>query len=277
MTMLADREAVGRVPAPAAAPLPRECNPAAVMLVSRAPAARMRLSRLFEEAGLAVLEASDLRIAREMMRTARLDLIVLECPSLIGDELAFCQTVAAGARVPLLLLAAAADVVDEILALELGADDLLAGEAPNRLVLARARALLRRTRRHEAAAAVRPQPPTGWRLDPMTRAAIGPSGRSVLLSPGHASAFDLFLNNPGTVFTCEAGAKALRGERLGAAAFRTIVSRLRQKLDSLPDGNPIQTVRGVGYSYSPSTPIGGSADFRAAGRRRARDAGLRKR
>lgn len=264
MTMIADMDAVGRAIAPVAGPISPECAAAAVMLVSRKPAARLRLSRLFEEAGLVVLEAADVRAAREMMRTARLDLIVLECPSLIGNELAFCQTIAAGPRVPLLLLAEVGDVVDEIVALELGADDLLVGETPNRLVLARARALLRRTRRQEAPAPLRAQPPGSWRLDLMTRVAISPGGRSVLLSPDQASAFNLFLTNPGTVFTCKAGAQALRGEGLGASAFRTKVCRLRQKLASLGEGNPIQTVRSVGYSYSPPA-IHGSQGSRAEG------------
>ena len=224
---------------------------AAVLLVSRSAAMRLRLSRLFEEADLAVLEAVDPGAARQMMRTARLDLIVLECPSLIGDELAFCQTVAAGPRIPLLVLAAAADLVDEIVALELGADDLLAGEVADRLVLARARALLRRGRRDDSPLPVHRPEPAGWRLDPISRTATSPAGRSVVLPPGHASVLHLFLSRPGEVFTCEQGARAIGAGPQGAASFRTTVCRLRQKLDTLGDGQPIETVRGVGYTYAP--------------------------
>ena len=227
---------------------------AAVLLVSRPGPMRERLAGLFEEAGLAVFEAAGIAAAREMMKTARLDLIVLECPSLVGDELAFCQTVAAGPRLPLLVLVAAADVVDEIVAIELGADDLLIGEAADRLILARARALLRRARPTGAAG---PNPPAnagGWRLDPITRAAISPSGRRVSLSPTHASAFQLLLANPGAALTSEAGALALGAGAEGAPAFRTTVCRLRQKLDSLDDGQPIRTVRGGGYIYAPPAP-----------------------
>src|SRR5690606_41752719 len=101
---------------------------------------RFRLAGLFEDAGLVVLEAADIRAARETMRTARLDLIVFECPSLVGDELAFCQTVAAGPRTPLLLLAGAADVGVEIVALELVADHLPAGAVSDPVALAAARA-----------------------------------------------------------------------------------------------------------------------------------------
>lgn len=229
-----------------------------VMVVSRTAAERARLGALFGEAEFTVLECPDIAAASRTMRAARPDLIVLECPSLVGDELAFCSTVASGPGTPLMVLAADADVVDEIVALELGADDLLTGQAAERLVLARARALLRRTRPQAEAAP--PRATAGqWRLNPTTRAAISPNGRSVLLSPGDASALHLFLTNPGVVFTCEAGARALGARKPDARAFRTTVCRLRKKLDPLHASGPIQTVRGVGYVYAPADqrPVAG--------------------
>lgn len=224
-----------------------------VMVVSRTGSERARLGGLFGEAGFTVLECPDIAAATRMMRTARLDLIVLACPSLIGDELAFCRTVASGPWVPLMVLAADADVVDEIVALELGADDLLTGQAADRLVLARARALLRRAR-PQAEPRPRQEAAGQWRLNPTTRAAVSPSGRSVLLSPGDASALHLFLTNPGVVFTCEAGSRTLGARKPDARAFRTTVCRLRKKLDPLHASGPIQTVRGVGYVYAPAAP-----------------------
>ncbi len=225
---------------------------ATLMVVGRAASGRARLAALFQDAGFTVLECADIPGARHMMRATKLDMIVLECPSLIGDELAFCQAVSAGPRVPLLILAAGADVVDEIVALELGADDLLTGHATDRLVLARARALLRRTGRQDAPAGPLPDVLGGWRLDAVTRTAISPDGESVLLSPADASALHLFLSNPGVVFTCEAGAQALGAGVRGARGFRTTVCRLRKKLNSLNGDGPIQTVWGVGYTYAPA-------------------------
>ena len=251
MTMTADAALADRGRLPIQMTPGRSPAPATVLLVGRSPATRLRLSRLFEEAGLAVLEAVDPAGARPIMHAARLDLIVFECPSLVGDELAFCQSVAAGPGVPLLVLAAAADLVDEIVALELGADDLLTGEVADRLVLARARALLRRSRRDDCPVPARTEEPGGWRLDPLNRTATSPNGRSVVLSPAHASILNLFLSRPGQVFSCEDGAQAVGSGPRGAASFRTSVCRLRQKLETLGDGQPIQTIRGVGYTYSP--------------------------
>ncbi len=224
------------------------------MVVSGEAPARAGLGRLFREAGFTVLECPDIAAATQMLRAAKLDLIVLKCPSLVGDELAFCRTVAAGPCAPLLVLAADADVVDEIVALELGADDLLTGEVADRLVLARARALLRRA---QPLAEARPKrEATGqWRLNPTTRAATSPGGQSVLLSPGDAAALHLFLTNPGVVFTCEAGARALGAGKLDARGFRTTVCRLRKKLNPLHEIEPIRTVRGIGYMFAPQIDL----------------------
>lgn len=211
---------------------------------------RDRLADLLAETGFTVLQAANLDGARTLIAMESVDLIVLHCAALVGDELAFCRTLASPPHSPLLLvLVGQADVVDEIVALEIGADDLLAGPVADRLVLARAKALLRRAppRRARVADAA----PAGWRLNPTTRAAISPFGRSVVLTPSDASALHLFLTNPGVVFTGEAGARALGTAPVSPAAFRTTVCRLRKKLDGLGEGDPILTVRGVGYAYAP--------------------------
>lgn len=220
-----------------------------VLVVSEARAERVRLAGLFAEAGFTVLQAGDARRGRSML-AAHLDLVVIQCPALVGETPALCRSVTAGPGSPLLMvLVAEADFVDEIIALELGADDLVSGAAPDRLVLARVRALLRR-------AAPRPhvdeREPGRWRLNPLTRAAISPAGRSVVLSPRDAAALHLFLTNPGVAFTNETGADRLGTGALSSRAFRTAVCRLRKKLDGLGEGDPIRTARGSGYFYAPT-------------------------
>lgn len=225
-----------------------------VAVVSPSASERDRLAKLFVEAGFTVLQAESPEAAQTLIGPAGVDLVLLQCPAMVGDELAFCRNLASTPFAPLVLvLASRADVVDEIIALEVGADDLLVGPVADRLVLAHAKALLRR-----AAPRVRMDSPerdeadSGWRLNPTTRAAISPGGRSVLLAPADASAFHLFLTNPGVVFTGEAGARAIGAGAVSPAAFRTTVCRLRKKLDGLGDGRPIQTVRGIGYAYAPA-------------------------
>ena len=83
---------------------------------------------------------------------------------------------AVGGGAPIILLSDNADVVSRIVALEVGADDLLSTPVDSRLLLAQTRALLRRSKtlrdqRSEALAAN-----AGWALDPVAREAIGPDG-----------------------------------------------------------------------------------------------------
>lgn len=231
---------------------PSATDATTVAVVSASALERDRLAALMVDAGFNVLQAATLDFAHSLIASEVVDLVVLHCPALVGDELAFCRTLASDAGGPLLLvLVGQADLVDEIVALEIGADDLLAGAVADRLVLAHAKALLRRAPPRRPRDAVR-QPAAGWRMNPTTRAAISPAGRSVVLAPSDASAFHLFLTNPGVVFTGEAGARALGADRINTGTFRTTVCRLRKKLDELGEGDPILTVRGIGYAYAPA-------------------------
>lgn len=224
---------------------------ARVAIVSPSTLDRRRLAALFADTGFTVLQASKLHVAQALIESEDVDLVLLNCASLARECLAFCRTLASEAGGPLLLvLAGQADVVDEIVALEVGADDLLIGAVADRLVVARAKALLRRAAPRRRSGDGR-ETTEGWRMNPTTRTAISPAGRSVVLAPSDASAFHLFLSNPDVVFTNEAGAHALGAGRTHPATFRTTVCRLRKKLGEVGDGDPIQTIRGVGYAYAP--------------------------
>lgn len=227
---------------------------ARVAIVSPSSRERRRLAALVADAGFTVLQASKLDVAEALIASEDVDLVLLNCAALVGETLSFCRTLASDAGGPLLLvLAGQADVVDEIVALEVGADDLLVGAVADRLVVARAKALLRRAapRRRSGGSG---ETSLGWRMNPTTRTAISPAGRSVVLAPSDASALHLFLSHPDVVFTNEAGAQALGAGRTNPATFRTTVCRLRKKLAELGDGDPIMTVRGVGYAYAPAGP-----------------------
>jgi len=231
------------------------------VVVSRSPTERARIGAIFEQNGFSVVPAPDTAAAEQALSVAAVDLVVIESPSLDGDQLSFCRRVSVASRAPILILSANAELIEHIVALEVGADDLLAGPVDDRLLIARVRALLRRTR---------PRPRSDgsmetegrWRLNREMRTAISPSGRVAALSKADASAFDLFLSHPGVVFTSETGARALGLAGQAPGGFRTTVCRLRRKLSRLNDGEPLRTVRGSGYVYagregppSPSRPF----------------------
>ena len=201
-------------------------------------------------------EAGDTEEAESLIRSSDIDLVVLDALPLEGGPLEFCRKAHVGGMPPIIILAESVGVVEEIVVLEVGADDLIEKPVDQRLLLARARALLRRCQRPGRSSGSMESPlPTAWRLDTSIRIAISPRGRTVMLSPSDIQIFELFVNNPGVVFTQESGAKALGLEHCHATLIRTAVSRLRRRLTAAGDGDPIRTVRGIGYVYGPAETL----------------------
>jgi len=159
------------------------------------------------------------------------------------DGLAICRRLAPRG-LAVLMLSALGDVTDRVVGLELGAADYLVKPFDPRELLARVRALLRRSQPPaEAAYAF-----AGWRYDPGQCRLSDPDGATVLLTPNEHVLLRAFLDRPGRLLT--------RGQLLDLThgpdaepfdrAIDLAVSRLRRKLG---EAGPemIETVRGAGY------------------------------
>jgi DNA-binding response OmpR family regulator len=103
------------------------------------------VGRRLEAAGYAVREAASGESALEAVRSRPPDLIVLDLVLGGMDGLAVLRAVRAGSRVPVIMLTSAGDEADRVLALELGADDYVVKPFLPRELVARVRALLRRS------------------------------------------------------------------------------------------------------------------------------------
>lgn len=187
--------------------------------------------------------------------------ILAEQPSLVVldlmlpgvDGLAVCREVRGGYSGPILMLTARGGESDEVLGLELGADDYLAKPVRPRLLLARIRALLRR-----------PSPAHGVKnehlvigdlmLRPDSREALV-RGEKLLLTSGEFDLLWLLASHAGQVVSREFLHRQLVGTEY-ADFERSIdlrISRLRHKLEQASlSSEPIKTVRGVGYLYARS-------------------------
>lgn len=185
------------------------------------------------------------------MAAHRVDLIVLDGRASASEALTFCRRSAVEGGAPIILLSDRADVTDHIVALEVGADDLIGDPVNSRLLLARTRALLR-LKRGEAPD---PEPDSGgaWQIDVATREAVSPRKTRVRLTRDQLVLFEMFLANPGLAFT-----QQLALEKLGAdesfkdTRWRTATSRLRARFERAGEVCPIKNIRGVGYVYSPN-------------------------
>ncbi len=223
-----------------------------VLVISADEDARSSFVDLFESEGFRTLQVSGAEAAEELMESTLVDLVIFDERLSGGHAYGFCRRLAVDGGAPVILLSENADVVSRIVALEVGADDLLPTPVENRLLLAQARALMRRGNARPGRTAPA-STPGEWALDPVSREAISPNGRRLRISPQEVSLLNMFLDNPGIVFTTEKAAHwipTLNQDK--TTGFRTAMSRLRRKLDELNCGEVIRTVHGAGYMYYPA-------------------------
>ena len=173
---------------------------------------------------------------------------------LAGDEaLAALRALRQRSCVPALVLAPCGAADTRVAALEDGADDVLSMPVLPREMLARLRAVLRRT-----GGPTRSAPPLRfgpWRLDCASRELHAASGRRIALSPAEFRLLRAFVEHPGSVLGRDALMDLARGRAIDAfeRSIDLLVSRLRAKLDDDPRApRYISTVRGAGYRFDPS-------------------------
>lgn len=177
-------------------------------------------------------------------------LVVLDLMLPGKDGLSVCREVREAYTAPILMLTARGDEIDEVVGLEIGADDYLAKPVKPRVLLARVRALLRRPNAAPTTTASRLD------VDDLT---IDPATREVTLcgSPLELTSaeFDLlwFLaSNAGRISSRKLIYQVLHGTdyEVFDRSIDLRISRLRHKMDQLTGGREIvKTVRGVGYLY----------------------------
>lgn len=211
----------------------------------------VRLVRSYlEQAGYQVLTAADGEAALQMLRSERPDLMILDVmlPGRDGWEIIhLVRGDAQLASMPIIMLTARIEDTDRIVGLELGADDYMTKPFNPREVLARVRAVLRRT----TGGPVRPHVlQCGGLLLDIDRHTVSVDGREVEVTPTEFALLQVLLEHPGRVFTrLELIEKGLGYDAAGME--RTVdshIKNLRKKIEPDPT-NPtyIQTVYGVGY------------------------------
>lgn len=156
-------------------------------------------------------------------------------------------------RLPVLLLTARGQDVDRIVGLEIGADDYLPKPFNPRELVARIRAILRRTRSGDRAS----EPPEILRvgdveLDPATRT-VKQAGQTVELTSVEFSLLEVLLRDAGRVVTRERLVNAVLSRKFSPfdRSIDMHVSKVRKKLgDSEGEQEHIKTIRGVGYIFA---------------------------
>lgn len=206
--------------------------------------------------GLAVSVVNDGLAAIQRIRDDNPDLVVLDLMLPGADGLAVCREVRTTFKNPILMLTARTDDMDQVLGLEMGADDYVPKPVKPRVLLARIRALLRRVEgdAEQAAAGA-----GGARRLEFGELVIDDSARAVLLAGAPvdltSAEYDLLwllASNAGKILSREEIFERLRGIPYDGQdrSIDVRISRIRPKIGDDPD-NPrrIKTVRSKGYLF----------------------------
>lgn len=225
-----------------------------ILVVDDERAIVQAVEQRFRRDGFDVISASTGHAALAALRELPPAAVLLDIglPDLDGFEV-LRRIRAAGSSVPVIMLTARGDEVDRVVGLELGADDYVVKPFSPRELVARIRALLRRTAEAEALRA-RLGADTGaaMELDIARRAAIF-HGQRLELRPREFDLLAVLVTYPGQVWTREALLRQVWGTdgHIDARTVDVHVRRLRAKLsDAKPDTDPIQTEWGVGYRWA---------------------------
>ena len=217
-----------------------------VLVVDDDPALRRSLERVLGLADYDVVLAERGRDALDALATREFALAVLDVAMPPPDGLEVLRRMRAGGdRTPVLMLTARAAVDDRVDGLEAGADDYLTKPFAVEELLARVRALLRRTASERAGGVLRH---ADLVLDPVTRE-VRRGERALDLSATEFTLLETFLAHPRQVLTRTALYDAVWGYDFGASSksLEVYVGYLRRKTEAGGEPRLLHTVRGVGY------------------------------
>ena len=239
----------------------RQNGEAHVLIVDDDGQIRQLAAKFLRANGIRVSQAHNGVEMREMLHSAAVDLIVLDIMLPGRNGLDLCRDLRATSAIPVIMLTAKGDETDRIVGLEVGADDYIAKPFNPRELLARIKAVLRRSTAPDGAKTGRAQRGfgfEGWRVDLLRRELTNPDGVLVDLSGGEFDLLLAFLEAPNRILSRDHLLDAARNRVSGSfdRSIDVLVSRLRRKIEQGAQGASdvpatIKTVRGAGYLFLP--------------------------
>ncbi|UXI01468.1 response regulator [Photobacterium sp. TY1-4] len=215
------------------------------------------LTDILELEGFTVIEANNGEQGLAKV-DADIDLILLDVmmPVMNGTEM--LRRLREQHQTPVLMLTAKGEEIDRVLGLELGADDYLPKPFSDRELLARMRAILRRTRPSQEDPRDQPECLRYQDIEIYPgRQEVLCGGLPLVMTGTELALLSYFISHPGTIIAKEALSLEVLGKRLTPfdRAIDMHVSNLRKKLPPRDDGKPrIKTLRGKGYLLVEATP-----------------------
>jgi two-component system OmpR family response regulator len=220
---------------------------------------RELVSSYLKKNGLRVTAVADGRHMRSFLEANSVDLIILDVMMPGDDGLVLSRELRAGRHkaIPIVMLTARTDEMDRIIGLEMGADDYLAKPFSARELLARIKAVLRRTRmlppNLQVSEAGQLLSFGKWKLDTTARHLVDSDGTVIALSGAEYRLLRVFIDHPQRVLNRDQLLNLTQGRdaELFDRSIDLLVSRVRQRLgDDAREPTYIKTVRSEGYVFS---------------------------
>lgn len=211
------------------------------------------LSRIIIQEGYEVSQAKDGGdIDESMLLSTGCVLLDINLPGESGFDVAR-RLRSISPTIGLIMLTGRGELTDRVLGLELGADDYIQKPFELRELIARLRAVLRRSRGHPGQAGCAPAAPAvefdGWRIYGGSRKVLAPCGREVHLTTTEFEILRLLSEHRGQTVSRQKLYEAVRGKDWSPLdrTLDTHVANLRKKLDAAGGGSFIKAVHGQGY------------------------------
>jgi len=226
-----------------------------ILVVDDDQKTRQLLKTYLEKNQFEVLVAHDgASFMAEFLRHAdELALVILDVMLPDTDGFALCREVRARApKVAIIMLTASADETDRVVGLEIGADDYMAKPYSPRELLARIKAILRRSGT-ETSPTLRFHRFAGFTLDLVERTVVDAQGQPVVLTGLDFQLLRCFVEHPGVILDRDQLCEQTRGRESGPLdrSLDVQISRLRLRLgDDGKQPHLIKTVRGAGYVFA---------------------------
>jgi two-component system OmpR family response regulator len=233
-----------------------------VLAVDDDPSVRKVISNYLADNDIRVTAVASGREIADVMAREIIDLLVLDWRLPGEDGLAIARRLRAESKVPIIMLTGRKDEADRVMGLELAADDYLTKPFSPRELLARIRALLRRTREHQTVAdvvqGIRAYRFAGFELNVRLRRLAAPGGANVPLTNSEFNLLAAFLGAPQRVLSRDQllSLSRLHNDEVYDRSIDVQVARLRRKIQPGEGAAEIiRTERGAGYVFTAAVEI----------------------
>ena len=233
-----------------------------VLVVDDDPSVRQMIVDYLGDNEIQVTPLASGREIADVTAHETIDLLILDLRLPGEDGMDIARRIRAESNMPIIMLTGRKEEADRVMALELGADDYLTKPFSPRELLARIRALLRRSRAQETVAdgltKIRAYRFAGCELNVRLRRLKSPQGEVMTLRNAEFNLLAAFLASPQRVLTREQllSMSHLHSDEVYDRAIDTQVGRLRKKLEEHGAGDQvIRTERGAGYVLTVSVEV----------------------